>query len=120
MLNWIRAQLEQTGLDENSIRKVELASEEAIVNIIQHAYQQKGGEIQIYFKVIEESHIELAICDQGPPFDPLQRPPQYDPLAPLEDRPLGGLGILFIRQYMDAVHYKRDGKTNILLLIKKI
>lgn len=56
----------------------------------------------------------------GAPFNPLMIETEIDPLAPLEERAIGGLGILFMRQYMDDIRYERRKRTNILTLIKKI
>ena len=119
MLGWIREQLRKNGLDEVSIRKVELASEEALVNIIRHAYKETEGTIDIDVRKGPKKQIEIEIRDNGPPFDPLKQEIAFDPLASLEERKIGGLGILFIRQYMDEMRYCREGNTNILVLVKK-
>ncbi|MDE3045607.1 MAG: ATP-binding protein [Verrucomicrobiota bacterium] len=120
MLRWIHEQLALHGLDEVNARKVELASEEALVNIIQHAYKNTEGEVDIEIKEGEGNRIEIEIRDSGPPFNPLKQKTTFDPLASLEEREIGGLGILFIRQYMDDVRYRRDGSANVLTLVKKV
>jgi serine/threonine-protein kinase RsbW len=118
MLGWIRQQLAHAGLDDASIHKVEVASEEALVNIIRHAYQNVPGSIDIAVQD-GRSSIEITIRDQGPPFNPLERDISIDRSASIEERPIGGLGIFFMREYMDEVRYKREGDVNILSLIKK-
>ncbi|MES2272966.1 MAG: ATP-binding protein [Chlamydiota bacterium] len=118
MLLWIRNRLIHLGFDLGTIRKVELASEEALVNIIHHAYKKAPGKIEIDIKVIENAKVEIAIKDSGPPFDPLGEPTEIDRHAPLEERKVGGLGIHLMRQYMDEVRYFRDGDINTLFLVK--
>jgi len=118
MLDWIRQQLRHAGLDHASIHKVEVASEEALVNIIRHAYKNVPGSIDIAIQD-EQSCVEITIRDKGPPFNPLDRDISIDRGASIEERPIGGLGILFMREYMDEVRYKREGNVNILSLIKK-
>lgn len=120
MLFWIEKQLAPIGFEKATIRKVELASEEALVNIIRHAYKQGAGQIQIQVKIYPKSHVEIAIHDQGPPFNPLEEERTIDSSIPLEERQEGGLGILLIRKYMDDVLYQRTGDVNILTLIKKV
>lgn len=120
MLFWIKEQLIQMGFERPTIRKVELASEEALVNIIRHAYKQRSGHIEIQVTIYPKNRVEIAIRDQGPPFNPLEEERRIDPAIPLEERQEGGLGILLIRKYMDEVLYRREKDLNILTLIKKV
>lgn len=119
MIHWIRLHLRSFGLDETHLRQTELASEEALVNIIKHGYQEKTGKIEIEIYT-NGKNIEIVIRDHGPPFNPLEREIFFDPLATLEERKIGGLGILFIREYMDEVRYRREKNSNVLTLVKKI
>jgi serine/threonine-protein kinase RsbW len=118
MIQWIRLELYSHGFDETNIRKTELASEEALVNIIKHGYKQRTGIVEIELRTFD-SHIEILLRDQGPAFNPLEREISFNPLASLEERSLGGLGILYIRQNMDEVRYSREKNSNVLVLIKK-
>ncbi len=119
MQEWIRSQIAIMAFDVSTLRKIELASEEALVNIINHAYKDHPGIIEIHILVYPKNYVEIQIRDKGPPFDPLQHEVKIDKNAPLEERKEGGLGIMMIRKYMDEVHYRRDHDTNILILIKK-
>jgi len=47
MILWIREQLSSNELDKINIQKTELASEEALVNVIEHGYKGFSGEIAI-------------------------------------------------------------------------
>lgn len=116
MILWIRERL--VYFDPPTIRKVELASEEALVNIIQHAYQDRPEAIEIEMKVFPKSHVEISLKDNGPPFDPSKKS-IVDHSSSLEEREIGGLGIHFIQQNMDEVHYKREHNKNVLILVKK-
>jgi len=119
MIQWIRMQLYSHGLGETTIRKIELASEEALVNIIKHGYKQWMGFVQIELKSFA-AHVEIILRDHGPPFNPLEQEISFNPMATLEERSLGGLGILFIRQNMDEVRYRREKNANVLMLVKKL
>ena len=37
-----------------------------------------------------------------------------------EDRQIGGLGILLVRELMDTINYERENGQNVLTLIKKL
>ncbi len=118
MLQWIREQLSPMNFDSKTLHKIELSSEEALVNIVVHAYQDRPETIEIEVKTDPHSHAEIIIKDKGPPFDPLQQE-SVDTTSPLEKRSLGGLGIHLMRQYMDDIHYRREANVNVLTLIKK-
>jgi anti-sigma regulatory factor (Ser/Thr protein kinase) len=117
MIHWIREQLFALGLDETNVRKTELASEEALVNVMDHGYKGKSGRIEIEI-LSSSSQIEIVIRDWGVAFNPLEQEVGFDPLATLEEREIGGLGILFMRQYVDEIQYLRKGDANVLTLIK--
>jgi serine/threonine-protein kinase RsbW len=116
--HWIRENLRSLGLDEIAILKLELACEEAIVNIIQHGYKGKGGLIDLDIR--GGKRIEIEFQDSAPSFNPLEKKVTYDSSAPLEERKAGGLGILIIRQYVDDWSYKREAGKNVFTLIKQL
>lgn len=65
MLYWIRNELKHTGIDESTIRQLELASEEAIVNVITHGYKENEGSIDIDIHTIPQNLVEIVIQDGG-------------------------------------------------------
>ena len=119
MLLWIRSHLIEAGMDAGSIQKIELASEEAIVNVIHHGYKDKGGKIELSFDRLP-NQVEISIADQAPPFDPLAAAPPADLDSPLEERQIGGLGIYLMRECLDGLRYRRENGLNILTLIKRL
>lgn len=101
--------------------RVELAIEEAIVNVIQHSKARRPFSISLTYKLDPSRQIEFVIRDPGPEFNPLAKSPSHpDPSAPLEARKEGGLGLVFMHNYMDAIFYRRDETHNVLTLVKKI
>ena len=117
MLTWIREGLQSASVDPSHARKFEMAAEEALMNIINHAYKQRSGEIRLRFHFLKDE-IELTIEDDGMPFNPLLEQPLLT-TGPLEERKEGGLGIHFMRHIADALRYERIGKKNFLTLIYK-
>lgn len=119
LMSWVQKQLEPLALDSRILHKLELALEEAIVNIIHHGYGKKKGTVQIEIKAEIKGEISIAIRDQAPPFDPLTQAPLPDRRSPLETRREGGLGVHLMRQCVDEIHYRREGGDNILTFVKK-
>ena len=117
MIRFITEGAEKQGFDDKKIYQVQLASEEVLVNIINYAYPDRDGNIEINYKTTGEKGIEIKIIDSGIPFDPLSLPkPNIN--IPMEERNIGGLGIHIMLNIMDKVNYKRDQNQNILTLIK--
>ena len=94
-----------------------LAMEEAVVNVISYAYPMgEEGEIVVEAK-INSKRLKFVITDKGMPFDITKRE-EADVTLPADERPIGGLGIFLVRHIMDSVNYERVGDKNILSLRK--
>lgn len=115
MLEWIRDHLIQAKIGSDVVGKMELASEEALANIIQHGYPEKKGQIELQFHHLPGS-VELVFMDQGPPFNPLESAPTPDLEKSLEEREVGGLGVFLMRKVVDDIRYSRENDTNVLIL----
>lgn len=110
---------ELVNLDASATMKLNLAVEEAVVNVMNYAYPQGTvGDISIEAQ-IDNAQLKFIITDSGVPFDPTTRE-EADTQTTLEERPIGGLGIHFVRQLMDSVSYERIDGTNVLTLCKKL
>jgi anti-sigma regulatory factor (Ser/Thr protein kinase) len=97
-----------------------LAIEEAVSNIILHAYKNYPENEQIEITAtLNEDKLVFTITDYGDEFDPtkIENP---DITLSTEERPLGGLGIFLIKQLMDEMEYKRANGKNVLIMSKKI
>ncbi|MFA5099258.1 MAG: SpoIIE family protein phosphatase [Candidatus Omnitrophota bacterium] len=116
MFAFIREGAGRQGFIQEHIDKIQLACEEALVNVISYAYPGKSGDVEITY-LNNASFLEISIIDSGIPFDPLSLP-DPDIRASMGDRKIGGLGIFMMKKIMDEVRYKRDGERNILTLVK--
>lgn len=102
------------GMDKRVLKKLEVAAEEAVVNI--RLYSQAT---EIALEVISrQSEISVQLTDDGVPFDPTTC--VNDPAKQVGERQIGGLGISLIRQIADDLRYQRIGNTNQLTIIKNI
>ena len=111
--------IEKLKINRSLAMKLNLALEEAVVNVMEYAYMPKTeGEIEVSAHV-DETQIKFIITDYGMAFDPTLKN-EVDTTLTVEDRPIGGLGIHLVRQYMDSINYERADNKNILTLIKHI
>ncbi len=109
----LRHILNQAGWEKKSAEEILLAVDEALTNIIRHAYQGKSGKMAVTVGTSDDK-IEIVLEDWGKKFDPTQVPspelPRHKP---------GGLGVHFIRTIMDQMIYDdQDPEGNRLRLIK--
>jgi serine/threonine-protein kinase RsbW len=113
---------EAFGFSAAESRAVTRAVDEALTNIIRHAYSGAPDQpIGMAFRVTRRDSqdstegLEIIMSDHGPAVDP-------DKMCgrELSDIKPGGLGLHFIRQSMDIVEFKRANDTNSLRLVKFI
>ena len=110
---------EAAGLDMGTTMKMNLAIEEAVVNVMNYAYPSgTKGEVRIEAKA-REDYVEFVISDDGRPFDPTGVK-DVDTTSPAEERSIGGLGIFLVKHYMDKVKYKYIDGQNVLTLRKNL
>jgi serine phosphatase RsbU (regulator of sigma subunit)/transcriptional regulator with GAF, ATPase, and Fis domain/anti-sigma regulatory factor (Ser/Thr protein kinase) len=101
---------EASGLSEGAIYAVQRAVDEACSNIIEHAYQGiEGGKIDCLC-IACDSGLIIRFHDNGVPFDP-RKIPSPDIHADLTKRPVGGLGLYFMRRLMDEVSFEFSPST---------
>ena len=110
---------ENHAIDMATSMNLNLAMEEAVVNVMNYAYPKESvNNIDITAEVNDEE-ISFSIADSGIPFDPTQKG-EPDLSLDAEDRPIGGLGIHLVRQLMDTLDYRYENGHNILTLKKRI
>ena len=110
---------ETLGLDMSTTMSLNLALEEAVVNVMSYAYTAgTRGNIDIEAQANDRC-LKFIISDWGIPFDPTAKT-EVDTTLSAEDRPIGGLGIHLMRQIMDSINYERIDGKNVLTLRKKL
>ena len=106
-----------TSFNDDAVQQLILAVEEAVVNIMNYAYEADAKDKVFLTAETADNQITLTIMDSGRPFDPTLVP-QPDLTLDAEVREEGGLGIYMIRRNTDAMHYERRDGYNVLQLIK--
>lgn len=109
---------EALELEMSLTMSINLALEEAVVNVMSYAYPAgTKGNVNIEAEADEE-WLKFVISDNGVPFDPTEKE-EVDTTLNAEERPIGGLGIHLVRQIMDSINYEFIDDKNVLTLKKK-
>jgi serine/threonine-protein kinase RsbW len=116
--SFVGDQAREAGFNAKDIYSIQLATDEAASNVIEHAY---GGKPDGMFDVSCEfriDHLIITLLDHGKTFDP-SRVEEPNLKADLLDRKIGGLGIYLMHKLMDEVHYESTPAGNFLTLVKR-
>jgi anti-sigma regulatory factor (Ser/Thr protein kinase) len=104
------------GLNKKKNYGLNLAIDEIATNIIRYGYPAvniNDGKITVIISV-ENNQLKVVLEDTALAFDPMKHllPTDDDINKPLEERPIGGLGIMLARQNVDKYEYEFiDGKN---------
>lgn len=101
--------------NESEARAITLALEEAITNVIRHAYHNRPYEVVEVVCEEKESVLEFLLTDTGDAPDPAKICARAK-----ESQTPGGMGTHIIRDVMDTVDYRRLGTTNQLVMTKRL
>lgn len=105
------------GWSERMRLQLTLACEELLTNIASYGYPG-GGEPHIRLSVAPVAGgARLVLEDDAAAFDPLAK---ADPelTLDLDSRPVGGLGVYFVKRLVDELSYERLPSGNRLTMIK--
>jgi serine/threonine-protein kinase RsbW len=101
------------GLEKKTTYKLRLGVDEIATNIITHGYQEAGLSGDIVCQAdINPEQLTITLEDRGIPYDPTQRPEPEIADIPLEDRPIGGLGVYLALEGVDEFKYERVDECN--------
>ncbi len=95
-------------------QKMHLVVEELFMNAVMHGYGAGGGVGPVWLALhpLQEG-AALVMEDESPPFNVLEDGPAPDTQSDVEDRPVGGLGIMLVRNMCDRVSYDYDKRNRI-------
>lgn len=102
---------------DRDVYSIQLATDEAASNIIEHAYAGiSDGTLELTC-VFEKNKLIVTLLDHGNSFD-ISKVEIPDLKVELSKRKIGGLGIYLMRKLMDEVRYEVTKSGNVLTLIK--
>lgn len=113
--DYVKAAATAAALGKAASYQLMLAVDEIATNVLVHGYEEKGrtGDLAIASS-LEARKLQLVLEDTGEAFDPrtLALPDAEAFSQPLEDRPIGGLGIYLAFAGVDRFDYRREGDRN--------
>lgn len=116
--DFVTSHAKDYGFPEQEIEEIRLAVDEAITNVIKHAY--KFDESKTVFITLGKQKQEfwVAIQDKGSAFDITSyKEPDISERVKLGLK--GGVGVFLIRKLMDKVEYSRKNSHNEIKMTKK-
>ena len=111
---------ERDGWSGDLTFRISLVIDELAQNVVAYSYEDESGNVEVEV-TSEPEAIIIEIIDEGHPFDPLTEAPEPDLTSPIEDRPIGGLGVHFTKTLMDDIEYRREsGKNRLKIVARKV
>lgn len=115
--NFVAKHASSNGFDREQVADIRLAVDEAITNIIKHAYNEDENhsiEIEVNFK---NDRICIELLDTGTTFN-LKAFPPPNIKEKIEQKKRGGMGVYLIYSLMDDVSYSREDDANKMVMCK--
>lgn len=110
---------ELASVDEALYRKLYVVVDELVTNIVNYAYPNGENDYLDVEIMHDKELLTIRFRDGGVPFNPLEKAPP-DITLPMDQRPIGGLGILLVVQKVDAIAYEYINGENVLTISFKI
>ena len=106
------------SIPEDAVIDMKVALDDVLSNLIAYGFDAEAvHQIHVVLSAAEGS-LEAQIKDDGVAFDLLSAPvPAID--APLEERPIGGLGIHLVRSLMTELEYRQADGWNVLRMVRR-
>lgn len=120
IFDFINKQLSSYSFSENTRSKINIGVEEIFINIANYAYGNEKGEVEIDCEIVGPPlKVEISFLDSGKKFDPLSYE-EPDTTTSIENRKIGGLGILLTKKLMDDVEYQYIDGKNMIKIVKEL
>lgn len=121
VLRFVEAEAEKAGCPKKETKQLAVAIEELYVNVASYSYAPNTGTCSVKLQTGMPNDtggcIRIWLRDHGKKFNPLlQEPPDITLSA--DDRPVGGLGILMVKELVDRLEYMHEYGENILSVEK--
>ncbi|MCL4807378.1 MAG: ATP-binding protein [Thermoanaerobaculia bacterium] len=107
------------GVSDPVRRSIQVVLDELLSNTIRCG--AGGGRdltISLTFR-LDADALRVEILDDGTPFDPLERA-SPDTTLPLEKRPVGGLGVMLVKNLVDEISWEDDAGRNRVRIRKRL
>ena len=117
--NFVQNFVQQFDVNKNDLDEIILAVDEAYTNIIKHAYNNDPNQTVKIELGTSTDILWVQLSDTGFHFNADEYQPP-DLLKRIKNKQRGGMGAYLINKLMDSVEYSSAGKTNTILMRKRI
>ena len=107
------------GMDDATSAKISIAVDEAVTNVIVHAYQGEGDHwVDIELRFMPHSlEVHIHHTGRGLKADEVVMP---DPGEYVKHPRKGGLGLLLMSRFMDEIRFTETGEGSECTMIKRV
>lgn len=118
--DYVKDFLRKTHSNMRTLLELDMLVEEIFINIASYSYGKGHGTASIDLALNKDlDTLAITFRDRGVPYNPLMKP-DPDVSAPIEDRPIGGLGIFLVQKYSDGMLYEYKNNENCLTIYKRL
>ena len=117
--NFVQHFVQQFDVNKKDLDEIILAVDEAYTNIIKHAYNNDPNQTVKIELSTSTDILWVQLSDTGFHFNADEYQPP-DLLKRIKNKQRGGMGVYLINKLMDSVEYSSAGKTNTILMRKRI
>ncbi len=114
---FIKAAALDVGFNNEETGRIILASDEAVTNVIKHAYNYSKNKDIFVSVSFSKNKFSISISDRGKHFDP-EKIKEPDLQKYYKEKRVGGLGIYLMKKLMDEVKYSKQNDRNKVTLVK--
>ena len=106
-------------LSKRKCCEIQLVLEEIFTNIVNHGFADKQEHDIDIIITIQKDLLTIRFEDDGKAFDPTGTT-SPDTACAIEQRLVGGLGVHFVKHFIDTCSYRREKNKNIMILQKNL
>lgn len=121
LANYVCWAARKAGISTKATYRLRLAVDEIATNIVIHGYTEAGKKGTLHVSAHwNDSYLTVVLEDIGISYDPAQTSIPEKLNSPLQERPLGGLGIYLALWGVDEFYYKAfDNRNRSIFLVKR-
>ena len=104
------------ALNQDLLSRLNLVLDELVTNSVSYALPALSAPELRLRLFIDQGSIVAQLEDNGEAYNPFEEAPEPDTSLGIEERPIGGLGVFFVKKLTDSSTYERiDGRNRITL-----
>ena len=119
VLSLIENYARSKNFNEGDIKKISIATEEAITNVIKHSYHGKKDKILLVELDFVDESLSINIKHKGDKFSLSEDEIKVDIDKILKEKRKGGFGLYIIKKFTDYLEIGEKGEWSYYLLKKK-